>query len=82
MPRGILDTVGLAATLVFAIPVGLLGLNFLVDGRYLLGVGFLAVAALMVALQEYVTSPTDLPAKAAEKAVGTVVRTPEESEDE
>jgi len=80
MPRGILDTVGLAATLVFAIPVGLLGVNLLVDGRYLLGGGFLGVAALMVLLQEYVTAPTDLPAKAAEKAAGTVVKTEDDEE--
>jgi hypothetical protein len=80
MARGILGTIGLAATLVFAIPVGLLGLNFLVDGRYLLGAGFLGVAALMVILQEYVTTPTDLPGKAAEKAVGAVVEMPEDDD--
>jgi hypothetical protein len=81
MARGILGTIGLAATLVFAIPVGLLGLNFIVDGRHLLGVGFLLVAVLMVVLQEYVTTPFDLPGKAAEKAVGAVVEAPEDEEE-
>lgn len=82
MPRGILETVGLAATLIFAIPIGLLGLNFLVDGRYLLGIGFVVVAVLMVTLQEYVTSPTDLPAKAAERVVDTMIEAPEETDEE
>lgn len=77
---GIMGTIQLAATLVFALPVGLLGIQFLIDGRTLLGGGFVAVAVLMVALQEYLTTPTDVPTSMAEKAVGKVVKTPDDEE--
>jgi hypothetical protein len=77
---GILDTLQLAATLVFALPVGLLGVQFLLDGDTLLGGGFLGVAVLMVALEEYLTTPTDVPGAVAEKTLGKVVKTPEDEE--
>lgn len=77
---GIVGTVQLAATLVFALPVGLLGGQFLLDGRTLLGTGFVVVAALMVGLQEYLTTPTDVPTALAEKAVGKVAKTPDDEE--
>ena len=77
---GIMGTISLAATLVFALPIGLLGLQFLLDGRTLLGGGFVAVAVLMVALQEYLTTPTDVPTSVAEKAVGKVAKSPDEEE--
>lgn len=73
MGRGILGTLGLAATLVFAIPVAMLGVDFLLKGRPALGTGFLFVAALMIAVEEYVTTPTDLPGMVAEKVVGRAV---------
>ena len=77
---GIIGTLQLAATLVFALPVGLLGVQFLLDGRTLFGAGFVVVAVLMVALEEYLTTPTDVPAAAAEKAVGKVVETPDDEQ--
>jgi len=77
---GILGTIKLAATLVFALPVGLLGLQFLLDGRMLAGVGFVVVAVLMVALEEYLTTPTDVPTSIAERAVGKVAKQPDEEE--
>ncbi|WP_115865199.1 DUF7533 family protein [Halorussus litoreus] len=77
---GILGTIQLAATLVFALPVGLLGLQFLLDGRILAGVGFVVVAVLMVALEEYLTTPTDVPTSIAERAVGKVAKTPDDEE--
>jgi hypothetical protein len=77
---GIIGTIQLAATLVFALPIGLLGLQFLLDGRSLLGGGFVAVAVLMVALEEYLTTPTDVPSSLAEKTVEKVVETPDEEE--
>jgi hypothetical protein len=77
---GIIGTIKLAATLVFALPVGLLGLQFLLDGRSILGGGFVAIAVLMVALQEYLTTPTDVPSSMAEKVVGKVAKSPDEEE--
>ena len=77
MGRGILGTVGLAVTLAFAIPVGLLGLDMLTKGDTLLGGGFLAFAVLMVVLQEYLTTPGDIPGRVAGRLVGTVAKEPE-----
>ncbi|WP_137283873.1 DUF7533 family protein [Halorussus salinisoli] len=77
---GIMGTLQLAATLVFALPVGLLGVQFLLDGETLLGGGFVAVAVVMVALEEYLTTPTDVPGVMAEKTIGKVVKTPDDEE--
>jgi hypothetical protein len=65
---------------VFALPVGLLGVQFLLDGKTLLGGGFLGIAVLMVALEEYLTTPTDVPGAVAEKTLGKVAKTPEDEE--
>jgi hypothetical protein len=83
MGRGILGLVGLAATLAFAVPVGLLGLDMLSKGNTLVGGGFLAVAVLMVVLQEYLTTPGDVPGRVVGRLVGGVAKDPEaESEGE
>ena len=74
---GIISTLQLAVTLAFALPVGLLGVQFLLSGRTLFGAALVVVALLMVAIEEYVTTPTDVPAAAAEKAVGAVVKNEE-----
>lgn len=81
MARSILGTVGLALTLAFAIPVALLGLDFLVRGRTLEGAAFLGIAALMVAVEEYVTTPTDIPGMVAGRVLGSAVKEPEDSGD-
>ncbi|WP_117593006.1 DUF7533 family protein [Haloprofundus halophilus] len=80
MALGILDTIGLAATLVFAIPVAIYGIEQLASGETLFGVALLAVAAAMVLVPRYVTTPDDIPGKAAEKAVGSAVKNPEKNE--
>ncbi|WP_299269782.1 DUF7533 family protein [Halorientalis sp.] len=80
MGLGILDTIGLMGTVVVAAPVALLGLDMLVGGNRLVGGGFLAIAALMIALQKYVTKPTDVAADAAQDMASTVVETPDDEE--
>ena len=45
----LLDTLALFGTVVLAAPIGLLGVEFLVGGRTVAGVGFLAVALALVA---------------------------------
>lgn len=80
MGLGIWGTIQLAATLVFAIPVGIFGLNTLLAGQEALGGGLLAVAVLMVVLPHYLTTPGDIPATIAEKVVGKAVTVPDEEE--
>jgi hypothetical protein len=71
---GIISTLQLVVTLAFALPVGLLGVQFLLSGRIPFGVALVVVALLMVVLEEYVTTPTDAPVEAAETVVGAVVK--------
>ena len=71
---GILDAVGLAGTLIFAIPAALLGLEFLVFGdRPFVGGVLVVVAVLMVVLPRYVVTPGDLPTAVAGEAVERAV---------
>ena len=53
---GLIDLIQLAVTLVFALPLGLFGLNMLLDGRAV-GAGLLLLALLMVVLPHYLWSP-------------------------
>jgi len=75
MARGILETIGLAATLVLAIPIALFGAEHLVRGEYVAGVAYVGIAVGMVAVEQYLTTPTDVPGLVAEKTVGRVVKT-------
>lgn len=52
---GLIDLVGLAVTLAFALPVGMFGFNMAIDGRPI-GLGLLALAVLMVVLPHYLWS--------------------------
>lgn len=56
---GLIDLVGLAVTLAFALPVGMFGFNMAVDGRPV-GFGLLALAVAMVVLPHYLWSPPSL----------------------
>jgi hypothetical protein len=78
---GIMDTIGLAASLVFALPVGIFGMNRLLDGQTLLGGGLVVVAVLMVLLPQKLTTPMDIPQMIAGKAVGKAVKTPDDEQD-
>lgn len=82
MAKSILGLVGLAVTLAFAIPIALFGLSMLGRGRTFWGAFALAVAVLMVLMQEYLTTPGDIPAEVAERVVGTVAKDPEDGSDE
>jgi hypothetical protein len=81
MRLGILGTIQLAATVVFAAPVGIFGLTRLTEGDVLLGGGLLAVAVAMVALPHYLTTPGEIPMKIIEGVVGRAVVTPDDDED-
>lgn len=77
MAKGIIGQIQLFVTVVFAATVGMMGVDFLFSGQQLVGAGFLALAVLMVLVEEYITKPTDIAADAATSAVGTVVKDPE-----
>ncbi|ESP87684.1 DUF7533 family protein [Candidatus Halobonum tyrrellensis] len=81
MALGILDLVGLGASLLFAIPLAGYGLGRLSDGDPLVGAAFVAVAALMVYLPQRLTTPGDIPGKIAERTVGSAVTTPDGEEE-
>lgn len=67
---GLIGTLQLAAAAVFALPLAAFGLGWLADGRPL-GLAFLGVAGLMLALPYFLTNPLD-PADVAEKTVERV----------
>lgn len=78
MSLGIIDTIGLGASLIFALPVGIYAVDKLLGGELLLGGVLLLVAVLMVALPQRLTTPQDVPGKVAEKVVGGAVTDPED----
>ncbi|MFB6161289.1 MAG: hypothetical protein ABEJ61_08965 [Haloferacaceae archaeon] len=73
MRLGILETVGLAASLVFAIPVGVAALQFLLGDRPALGAVLALVAVLMVVVPRRVTTPGDVPGAVAERAASAAL---------
>ena len=75
MTRGILETVGLAGSVLFAAPVGLFGADLLVRGDAVQGATFLGIAVLMVAVPRYVRTPGDVAGDAAERVADGVVKT-------
>lgn len=80
MRLGILETVGLAASLIFAIPVGFYGIETILSGNRILGAGLVAVAVLMVVLPRRLTTPADLPGTIIERVVGTAVKEPDDDD--
>jgi hypothetical protein len=73
---GILDTVGLAAALALAVPAAGFGVSLLLDGDPL-GAVFVVLAVALVAVEQVLVTPGDLPARAVEAVVGTVAEDPE-----
>lgn len=77
MRLGIFETIGLAASLIFAIPLALFGIETALAGQRALGAGLFLVAVLMVVLPRRLTTPTDLPSAVAERVVGRAVKEPD-----
>lgn len=70
---GIIDTVKLAGTLVFAIPAAIAGLEFLlVRGETTTGAVLLVLAVTLVIVQQRVTLPSDVPGLVAKRIAGSV----------
>lgn len=76
----VLETLQTAGAVVFAAPIAMLGVAFLADGRAL-GAVFVVLAVLLVVLQYWLTTPTDLPFVAAERTAETVVTTEDPDDD-
>ena len=63
MRLGIIDMIGLAATLIFALPVANFGVTRLLAGETVLGATLLIVAVAMVAVPHYFMDPRTIFAK-------------------
>jgi hypothetical protein len=81
MAEGIIDFLEFAVAVVFAAPVGLLGVILFSNGDPVGGVAFLLVAVGMVALDRYVLAPRDVAANVLSGLVGRVVPSPEDDGD-
>jgi hypothetical protein len=81
MPDGILDTIGLAATLVFALPVGLAGVAFVERGNLAIGLGLISVGIAMVLFEEYLTTPGDIPGLVVSSVTSKLVGDPDNEEE-
>jgi hypothetical protein len=81
MAMGITESIQLAASLVFAIPLGVFGITRLLEGDAFLGGVVTVIAVLMVVLPRMLTTPADVPTAVAEKAVGKAVKEPDETDD-
>ena len=57
MQLGIVDLIGLATTLVFAIPVANFGVTQLLAGKTVVGIALVGVAVAMVVLPQYFLDP-------------------------
>jgi len=75
----LLDAVTLAVAVAFAAPAALFGVETLLAGDPT-GWVFLGFAAGIVAFEQYVTLPTDVPVLAAQKATETVVEEPDDDD--
>jgi hypothetical protein len=80
MGLGITETIGLAATLVFALPAGILGVQLFVGGQRFLGGVLVVFAALMVLVPRYVVTPDDVPGAVLGRVVGAAVDDPDDDE--
>jgi len=56
----VLDTLALFGAVALAAPIGLLGVEFLIDGRTLVGAAFLAVSGALVLGVLYRPDPLDV----------------------
>ena len=81
MGLGILDLVELAVVVGLAIPIALLGVQFLVEGDALLGGGFLGLGVAMVLVKFYLPSPTDVPKEMAQESAKVIAKDESEREE-
>jgi len=79
MARSLFGLVGLGATLMFALPAAMLGLEYLlIRQQPVVGGGLVLIAALMILVEERITTPTDLPTMVADRTVGKLAGSDDE----
>ena len=81
MVARILEWFGLTATLIFALPAALLGIELLIRGRMFGGAALVVAAALMIGFERYITTPGDLPGMVAEQTVGRFAKTGDDEDE-
>ncbi|WP_435098665.1 DUF7533 family protein [Halarchaeum sp. P4] len=74
---GILSQLSFVVTLAFCAPLILLGAQFALAGDAL-ALLFLGLAALVLGVERFVTTPDDVAVGAAERLIGTVAKDPED----
>ena len=67
---GLLGTISIVAGLVLAIPMGIIGFEFLSRGEPVLGVAFLGLAVAVLFLPEFVIRRLPRPRKAIRRRIG------------
>lgn len=75
---GVIESLGLVGSLVFALPAGIAGVELLLDGRTAIGATLVVVALLMIVVPRRVTTPGDLPGDVAARIVDRTVLDPDE----
>lgn len=81
MGKGIIGTITMFGTVAIAATIGMVGVDyFFFRGQRLLGGGLLAIAVLMVLVEEYITTPGDVAGDVASTVVGKVVKKPDDDE--
>jgi hypothetical protein len=82
MAAGIIATLQRMGAVVIAILLALPGLDFLLlQGEPVLGAGMLGMAAVVILVSEYVRTPTDVPAEAAQRAASAVAKDPDDEKE-
>ncbi|UWG46524.1 putative membrane protein [Halanaeroarchaeum sp. HSR-CO] len=73
---GIVDLITLGTTLVFALPIGIYGLQLLLDGRTALGLTGISVAVGLVLVERLLWTPGDVPVTVGKRLVNWVIDRP------
>ena len=81
MQLGIVDLIGLATTLVFAIPVANFGITQLLAGKQVVGVALLGVAVAMVVLPQYFLDPKRILGRLLQGLLPARLRAPSNDEE-
>jgi hypothetical protein len=78
MSLGSLDLIGIAGTLIFALPVGIFGVEQIAAGQVSLGSALIIIAALMILLPRRLLTPKDIPLAMSKRLIDTVVTSSKE----
>lgn len=80
MSWGILEMLGSVTVLMVAIPPVLAGVGLLFGGELAVGAVLVAAGFGMVAADQYITTPRDLPVVVASKVIGVIAEQPDDEQ--